>query len=173
MAMPIGKAFKTSTLGWMAFAVCDKFLHELTFGRKSKKAALAQLSVPLCCSVQSENLCWHADVIRKLNDYANGQAIDFTDIRLKLDGFSPFHRRILLQCQRIPFGHTITYTNLAARSGSPRAARAVGNAMARNRFPLVVPCHRVVRSDGELGGFSAPQGIKMKQRLLEMEGVKI
>ncbi len=76
-------------------------------------------------------------------------------------------------CRRIPWGQTRSYAQLAAVAGRPGAARAVGSVMAKNRVPLVVPCHRVIASSGQLGGYSAPQGLSLKRRLLAMEsGVK-
>src|SRR5437762_530922 len=67
----------------------------------------------------------------------------------------------------------LTYGDLSAAAGAPGAARAVGNVMAQNRYPIIVPCHRVVGSAGSLGGFSARDGISMKRRMLEMEGAEI
>jgi len=71
--------------------------------------------------------------------------------------------------QKVPYGQVRTYAWLAAKAGDPKAARAVGAALAKNPTPLVVPCHRIVRSDGGLGGFSAASGVKLKQRMLELE----
>jgi len=90
------------------------------------------------------------------------------DVALDLDGAPAFFRRAWAACQAIPAGQTRTYTWLAAEAGSPRAARAAGQAMARNPVPLVVPCHRVIASDGSLGGFGGP-GPTLKARLLELE----
>ncbi len=81
----------------------------------------------------------------------------------------PFHRRVLEHCAQIPSGQTLTYGELAARAGSNRAARAVGSAMARNRWPLIIPCHRVVGSDGRLTGYSGAGGIETKRCLLSLE----
>ena len=83
--------------------------------------------------------------------------------------FSRFQRRVLNQCRRVPCGATISYARLAAKAGYPGAARAVGNCMAGNPIPLIVPCHRVVCSDGRLGAYSAPGGTAMKRRLLALE----
>lgn len=82
---------------------------------------------------------------------------------------TPFAAKVLRTTCKIPHGKVDTYSGLAAKSLSPRAARAVGTAMANNPFPLVVPCHRVVRSDGSLGGFGG--GLGMKKELLQREGV--
>jgi methylated-DNA-[protein]-cysteine S-methyltransferase len=91
-------------------------------------------------------------------------------IPLDLSQCSPFHRRVYEIARTIPAGETWTYGELAARAGSPGAARAVGQAMARNPFPLVVPCHRVTGAQGWAGGFSAHGGVSTKFRLLRIEG---
>jgi methylated-DNA-[protein]-cysteine S-methyltransferase len=91
-------------------------------------------------------------------------------ISLDLSRCSPFHRRVYEIARTIPAGETLTYGELAARAGSPGAARAVGQAMARNPFPLVVPCHRVTGAQGWAGGFSAHGGVSTKFRLLRIEG---
>jgi methylated-DNA-[protein]-cysteine S-methyltransferase len=93
----------------------------------------------------------------------------FTDVPLELDRLGPFTRRVVELCRAVPPGRTASYAELAIQAGSPGAARAVGNAMATNRFPLIVPCHRVVCARGHLGGYSAPQGLAMKRRLLAAE----
>ncbi len=99
-----------------------------------------------------------------------GEPVGFGDIEVDLGWATPFQRRVLLACRRIAWGSVATYKELACEVGVPRAARAVGNVMRANRCPLVIPCHRVVPSSGGLGGFSAPGGVQLKQRLLEMEG---
>lgn len=84
-------------------------------------------------------------------------------------GVSEFHREVLTLCHAIPLGETLTYGQLAKLAGSPHAARAVGGAMARNRWPLIIPCHRVVGSSGKLTGYSGEGGLKTKHWLLEHE----
>ncbi|MBN2581536.1 MAG: methylated-DNA--[protein]-cysteine S-methyltransferase [Planctomycetes bacterium] len=101
-------------------------------------------------------------------DYFAGRAAEF-DVAIDLSGCTPFQRCVLEACRRIPTGKVLTYGQLAARAGRPRAARAVGQAMAGNPVPLVVPCHRVVAAGGALGGFSASGGEGMKRRLLDHE----
>ncbi len=93
-------------------------------------------------------------------------------IPLDLSRCTPFHRRVYEIARTIPAGETWTYGALAARAGSPGAARAVGQAMARNPFPLVVPCHRVTGAHGWAGGFSAHGGVDTKFRLLRIEGAR-
>ena len=93
------------------------------------------------------------------------------DVALDLRGRSAFERRVLDVVRRIPRGKTRTYAQVAKHAGYPGAARAVGRAMAQNPIPLFVPCHRVVRSDGGLGGYSGG-GLKVKRWLLALEGAK-
>jgi methylated-DNA-[protein]-cysteine S-methyltransferase len=111
------------------------------------------------------------DLARDLQDrivaYFEGETGDFsTDPAVDLPGCAPFARNVLTACRQIPFGQTTSYAQLAAQAGRAQAARVVGTTMARNPVPLIVPCHRVVRSDGRLGGFSAFGGTNTKQRLL-------
>jgi methylated-DNA-[protein]-cysteine S-methyltransferase len=82
---------------------------------------------------------------------------------------SPFHQRVLRACYEIPAGQTMTYAQLADRVGHPRAARAVGTAMARNRWPILIPCHRVVGATGKLTGYSGTGGLLTKRWLLDLE----
>ena len=83
-----------------------------------------------------------------------------------------FQIRVWQELRKIPKGQVITYTELAKRIGRPRAVRAVANACGANPLLVIVPCHRVLRSDGSLGGFSAPGGVKRKAQLLRQEGYK-
>jgi len=115
---------------------------------------------------------YDADVLprfqNQLRDYFSGQPVRF-DVDIDLHDVTDFQRRVLEACATIDYGSTLTYRQLAELVGRPRAARAVGNAMARNPLPLVIPCHRVVAGNGKLGGFSAEQGVALKERLLAME----
>ena len=102
--------------------------------------------------------------------YFEGAGINFSlDIPIALDGFSGFSIAVLTACRNIRFGQTITYAGLAKRADRSAASRAVGNALAKNPLPLIIPCHRVLRTDGKLGGFSAPGGENLKKRLLSHE----
>jgi len=91
-------------------------------------------------------------------------------VPLVLDSLSPFARKVLDACRKIPSGKTVSYSQLAGMIGKPRASRAVGSALARNPIPLIIPCHRVIRSDGSLGNFSALGGTALKKMLLTLEG---
>ena len=91
------------------------------------------------------------------------------DIRELMKKYTPFQRAVWTACMAIPRGQTRSYGWIARRIGRPGAARAVGAALGKNPFAPLVPCHRVIRSDGTLGGFSAPGGLKAKIKLLKKE----
>jgi len=102
--------------------------------------------------------------------YFEGVCVNFApDIPVMLDRFTEFQKAVLIASRSVRFGQTTTYGELAKKLGRPAAARAVGNALAKNPLPLIIPCHRVIRSDGLLGGFSALGGLSLKRRLLAQE----
>jgi methylated-DNA-[protein]-cysteine S-methyltransferase len=107
-------------------------------------------------------------LIDRFRAYFAGERDDFADVEVDADEGTPFEAALLEAARRIPYGEVVTYGELAALAGRPRAPRAAGTFCARNRFGLVVPCHRVVGSDG-LGGYGS-LGLAYKRRLLELEG---
>jgi methylated-DNA-[protein]-cysteine S-methyltransferase len=106
---------------------------------------------------------------RELDEYFAGRRHIF-DLALDLRALPPFTVSVLHELARVPYGETTTYGALAARVGRPRAARAVGTVMHRNRIPIVLPCHRVVGASGDLVGYAG--GLGMKRALLELEGAR-
>jgi methylated-DNA-[protein]-cysteine S-methyltransferase len=102
-----------------------------------------------------------------------GEASDLATIALDMDDVPAFHRRVYETARAIPPGMTLSYGDIAARVGAPGAARAVGQALGRNPFPIVVPCHRVLAAGGKIGGFSAQGGIATKRRMLAIEGAQL
>jgi methylated-DNA-[protein]-cysteine S-methyltransferase len=104
----------------------------------------------------------------RLQRYFGGERIDFADVELDLSWATPFQRAIAETLREIPYGESVTYGELAALAGHPNAQRAAGTFCARNRFPLVVPCHRVIAAGG-LGSFGS-LGTEYKRRLLALEG---
>jgi len=102
--------------------------------------------------------------------HLRGEPGDLASVPLDMDLVPPFHRRVYEAARRIPWGATMTYGALAARTGAAGSARAVGQALARNPFAIIVPCHRVVAAGGRTGGFSANGGVLTKSRLLAIEG---
>jgi methylated-DNA-[protein]-cysteine S-methyltransferase len=112
--------------------------------------------------------------IEAVRHYFEGEETDFSQFPLDLDGEDPFFQRIYAAARRVGWGHTTTYGTLAKELGAePQAARDVGQAMAKNPMPLIIPCHRVLGAGGKLSGFSAPGGAATKSRMLELEGVSV
>ena len=101
-----------------------------------------------------------------------GEASNLSTVALDMEGVPPFHRRVYEVARTIPPGATLSYGEIAARLGEPGMAREVGQALGRNPFALIVPCHRVVAAGGKAGGFSANGGVATKLRLLSIEGAK-
>lgn len=113
---------------------------------------------------------WVAKVVAALKRYAEGSREDFLEVPLDLEGVGEFRRRIYEATRQVGHGEVVSYGELARRLEEPGAARAVGQAMAQNPWPVIIPCHRVLASSGRPGGFSAHGGLDTKQRLLELEG---
>lgn len=159
-----------SALGWMALQGCGSALRQLSFGHASPGAALNQIDGKLAASA---GVCdWNPRLVKRLQAYAEGAPDDFRDVELDLGPQTDFQRAIVEACRNILYGQIMSYGELAQAAGYPRAARAVGNVMRTNRVPLVVPCHRVIGSGGGTGGYSAGEGVRMKLRLLELEGLE-
>src|SRR5438552_2215348 len=102
-----------------------------------------------------------------------GRASDLSTIRLDMEPVPAFERRVYELARTIAAGETLTYGQIAGRLGEPRLTREVGQALARNPFPIIVPCHRVLAAGGKLGGFSASGGVATKQRLLSIERANV
>lgn len=112
-------------------------------------------------------------IINRIEDYAEGEAVDFSGVPLDLEKVPEFNRRAYALLLQIGWGETTTYGALARELGDVGLSRAVGAAMGANPIPLIIPCHRVLASDGKPGGFSAPGGAESKLRMLALEGVSV
>lgn len=162
-------------LGAMAIAYQGQKVLALAFGHSTESSALRAVKRRVKDSPLQEpdntdqELELVDDLIDRLQTFAEGEPVDFSEIQIDDSYGTSFQRRVLKACRAIPWGETRTYGELAKIAGRPGAARAVGTVMAGNRVPLIVPCHRVVPASGGFGGFSAPQGVKMKRRLLTQE----
>src|SRR6188474_3221137 len=143
---PLAAYLFPSELGWMALTWQDNRLHQLTIGHPSAAAAAAALrnsADTLVCDPKSLP-AWVRDLTERLQSYTAGIAEDFADIPLNLTHLSEFQTRVVRACRKIRRGRVRSYGELATAAGSPGAARAVGSVMAQNRFPIIVPCHRVI-----------------------------
>ena len=111
--------------------------------------------------------------IDRIIHHLEGEPEDLTRIALDLEEIPPFHRKVYEAARRVAAGSIRSYGEIAADAGSPRGSRAVGQAMAKNPLPIVVPCHRIIASSGKPGGFTAYGGLDTKARLLAIEGATL
>jgi O-6-methylguanine DNA methyltransferase len=172
MARPHGPAWQLtafdSPIGWIALAIDEGgVVHELTLAHRSASAALAAIRPERACSTRPSKVL--NGLARRIRAHLGGRPDDFGDVRVDTSYLTPLGRKVFAYCRRIPCGETRTYGELAAAVGRPGAARAVGQFMASNRTPILVPCHRITAAGGRLGGFTAPGGIRLKKKLLAME----
>jgi methylated-DNA-[protein]-cysteine S-methyltransferase len=163
----VSYAFEPSPLGDLLVAVTPRGLIRLAYNaEESADSVLQELARRVSPRVVEAPAALD-EVRRELDEYFAGRRTSFAvpvDWRLH-DGFG---RRVLRATARIPFGKVLTYGEVAAKAGSPRGGRPAGNALGSNRIPIVVPCHRVVRSGGKIGGYTG--GVERKEYLLGLEG---
>ena len=153
-------------VGRLLVAAAERGLVRIGFDR-SQASFVAGLREQLKAEViESEEKV--ADVAAQLKAYFAGERRAF-DVPIDLSFASAFQRRVLMAARSVPAGQVVTYGELARRIGTPSASRAVGQALGRNPVPIVIPCHRIVRSDGGLGGYIG--GLQVKRKLLQIEGV--
>ncbi|MCD6599897.1 MAG: methylated-DNA--[protein]-cysteine S-methyltransferase [Dehalococcoidia bacterium] len=160
--------FDTS-LGWVGMMGSVEGLRELTLPQPSPQQAFYLLHKSALKSQRiliEARVDYFGDLAERIESYFNGERVNFPD-RLDLSWASPFKKKVWKITQAIPYGETRAYAWVANKMDMYGAARAVGQALARNPLPIIIPCHRVICSDGTLGGFS--DGKLLKQRLLEME----
>lgn len=158
--------FQTS-LGWFGMLGRESTLVRLCFGQCSLIELLDRLKSEF--HEEWDETDWQPELRSRLEQYAAGQAVGFDDFQIDLSWCTEFQSQIIQRARQIPYGETLSYGQLAAACGRPNAARAVGTVMSCNRFPVIVPCHRVLASGGKLGGFSAPGGTDVKRYMLELE----
>jgi len=155
-------------VGELLLAATPRGLVKVSFDREDPDAALERLARDVSPRVLERPARLDA-ARRELDEYFAGDRREF-DLDLDWRLSSGFRRRVLRATARIPFGGTSTYSKVASAAGSPRAHRAAGTALGANPLPIVVPCHRVLRSGGALGGYGG--GLDMKEQLLHLEGVR-
>lgn len=163
-------------LGWFGFLLQEETILAVAIGGPSSSSVQSKLRRKICDRpLEPKTLGQPSSTAARLRDdlirSASGETVSFKRYKVSTDQFTPFQQRVIDTVSRIPFGQTLSYAEVAERAGSPGAARAVGNVMANNRTPIVIPCHRVLASGGRWGGFSAPGGVDFKRRLLALEGV--
>ena len=155
-----------SPIGDLLVAVTPRGLLRVAFQDEDRDDVLAELAARVSPRIL-ESARSTDDVRRELEQYFARERTRF-DLALDRRLIGDFARQVLGATARVPFGRTTTYREIADRIGSPRAARAVGNALGSNPVPIVIPCHRVLRTGGALGGYGG--GVERKERLLQLEG---
>ena len=168
-------SIQTPQLGelWVAMSECGLVAVEFGVTRGIFEASIRRQTRQELQTAAGPDARSVVEATRQIADYLLGQRrvfefpIDWSALA------SDFQRTALRAVMAIPYGETRTYTQVAAQIGSPRAPRAVGRANATNPMPLVIPCHRVVGSDGKLHGYGGKGGLRTKQWLLELEGAKL
>ena len=162
----IARAALETPLGPVHLAFSATGLKMLAFAGDNVPSPDASSKVSPEAEFKGETLKKWRQVVKALEDYFGGKPASFKDLPLDLEG-SPFHLRVWQELMKIPPGETISYQEMARRVGSPKASRAVGQACGANPVAVIVPCHRVIASNGSLGGFSS--GLERKRWLLSHE----
>lgn len=153
--------------GAMLLAVSPSGIFSLTL-RDENTAAGKKAPLPVSAAARkNSSLFREAEALLKA--YFTGKPVDFRGLPLDLEDYSPFERKILTTLASSGRGELLSYRELGLRAGYPGSARAAGQVMNKNRIPVIIPCHRVIRSDGGLGGFAC--GLAWKRRLLALEGI--
>ena len=161
-----------TNLGWFGLLGRDSRLVAVWAGHISPAEVHRAAGASADSAVGTLDFCetdWNPELRHRLERYCLGDRIDFDDVPLALPRGTDFQMRVLKVVRRVSYGKTISYGRLADKAGYPRAARAVGSVMSSNRFPIIIPCHRVVAAGSKPGGYTSPQGISLKLRLLAME----
>lgn len=153
-------------MGWVAIIGSDHGVVRASLPANSPDSALDSVRPEIGSAGHAPER--HSDSRALIRAFCAGEPVDLADIPIDTRGVSPFFKRAWEACRSIPAGETRSYRWLAEQAGNMRAARVAGQAMARNKLALLVPCHRVVASSGELHGFGGA-GLPLKARLLSME----
>jgi methylated-DNA-[protein]-cysteine S-methyltransferase len=159
-----------SRVGELYVAVSERGLIALDFGLGERNFVDRVQRRTKATLVRSRERC--AEAMRQVRDYLDGKRTTF-DLPLDMSLMTDFQRQVLMAALKIPRGKWLTYREVAKAIGRPQASRAVGQALGHNPVPIVIPCHRVLGSDGSLHGYSGGGGIKTKAWLLQLEGAQL
>ncbi|MBI2851454.1 MAG: methylated-DNA--[protein]-cysteine S-methyltransferase [Chloroflexi bacterium] len=155
-------------MGWVGILASEKGLMAASLPRSTEKQARLELGEGMEQAVCSPRR--FADLSTRFKAYFSGERVEFPD-EIDLSGATPFQGEVWRTARLISYGEMRSYLWIAERIGKPGAARAVGQALGKNPLLIIIPCHRVVASNGGLGGFSG--GLQVKRRLLEMENAAV
>ncbi len=166
--LAIKVAVVSTKFGWVGMGGSEAGLALLTLPKSARKTALSEVREFADDAVEDTSV--FGDFPYRLQRYFYGEKVSFPD-RIDLRGATDFQKVVWNATRSIPYGEARTYAWVAQQIGSPHACRAVGGALARNTFPIIVPCHRVIASNGNPGGFSG--GLALKKRLLKLEAGRL
>ena len=171
----IGHCLFDTAIGACGVAWSARGLKALQLPQANRAATERRLVAKSQSSGAGEPPAWLESVIADVQRYLDGERVDFAAVAVDLDAVAPFHRKIYAALREVTWGRTTTYGALAREAGSAdwESTREVGQAMARNPAPIVIPCHRVLAAGNKPGGFSAYGGVLTKERLLSLEGVRL
>ncbi|NCO24012.1 MAG: hypothetical protein COZ07_05180 [Candidatus Infernicultor aquiphilus] len=155
--------------GWAGLVAGQEGLRILVLPEERKEDVLVKIKKELKYNNLIEEKGGWEDLIKDIKEYFTGKKVDFSNWQLDLNEYTDFQKSILQIVKKIPYGKIQTYKKVAEAANYPKAYRAVGNTMAHNPIPLIIPCHRVIGSNGKLVGFSASGGIVLKQKMLDLE----
>ncbi len=155
-----------TTAGWIGLITSSRGLSRVTLPQKSREMAESSLGEFREATFSADHF---KDLIGKFQAYFQGDWVDFTE-KLDFSNATSFERAVWETTRKIPYGETRSYGWVALQIGNPLAPRGVGQALGRNPLPIIIPCHRVIGSDGKLHGFGG--GLKMKEYLLKLEEKK-
>ena len=160
-------AFFKTDIGWGGVVRNKKGLRRIFIGYVQRNQFIKRIEEEFGNTPTKEPST--GELIENIIRYCLGEKISFGRYKMDWSSLTPFQCRVLNTTMKIPYGTVTTYGSLARAIGCHHGSRAVGNALSKNPFPLLIPCHRVVRSDGKPGGFSAGSGKALKEKLLRME----
>ncbi len=167
MTTPRYDVFETA-LGWVGVIATNVGVSRVSLPEDSEAECTSSLTATELNAVRDATSV--LDIRELLIEYFEGCNRGFEDVKVDIPYSSTFHQKAMTACRRIPYGETRTYRWLASRAGTPAGSRAAGQTMARNPVPVVVPCHRVVGSDGSLRGFGkGDTRLDLKRKLLDLE----
>ena len=170
-APPSFTVFKTA-IGWCGMVMKGRNVKRLFIGHSRQHQIKRHIKEAFRDAMEVHPSRRMRAIIKRLERYCSGKNVALGSVPVDWSSLTAFHKKVLKAAAQIPYGSVDTYSGLARKIDSPKSARAVGNALAKNPFPLIVPCHRIIRGDGRMGGFSAAGGVRLKRRLLKMERTK-
>ncbi len=170
IASPIGELILAATSEGLREIEFGKSTTEQVFAARMKEQGTDPVRVERIADASPEVRSYLELAAAQLSEYFSGRRARF-DVPLDWGAMAPFQRAVLEATATVPFGHLDTYAGIARKIGKPGATRAVGNALGRNPIPVIVPCHRVIRSDATIGGYTG--GLEIKEHLLTLEGVTL